>query len=105
MTTKIASGNEVKTDFARDARSVRAVRDAVQKTMRDSQGNSKGYFTLNDWKTILMTRPVQDALCCDEAQAEQTFQQLLQEGRIRETEEGEPGSGKYEPTESRNPTR
>jgi hypothetical protein len=66
--------------------------------MKDDQGNNKGYFDVNDWKTRMMCLPIQHPLNCDENQAEQVLlYALLDEGKIEEIEG--PGSGKFEPTE------
>jgi hypothetical protein len=54
---------------------------------------TKGYFILREWQTELMFRPVQDPCHMDENQAEHTFYQLLQEGKIEQFE-----PGKYKPT-------
>jgi hypothetical protein len=66
--------------------------DVIQKCMLDEQGNDRGYFTLQDWKTSLMFRPNEH---WTEDQAEQTLYQLLQENKVVELE-----TGRYEPIES-----
>jgi hypothetical protein len=93
-TTNIVSGNEVKCDYVRD---VRDVGDVVQKARLDSQGNSKGHFTKDDWIYILTMLPRQHPLFCDEDEAGQTLYALIEEGKVQEIL-GKPGT--FEPTSS-----
>lgn len=66
--------------------------EVIQKCMLEEQANNKGYFTKDEWKTRLMCLPRQDPLFCDEYQAEQTLQALVEEGKLTEIEQG-----KYKP--------
>jgi hypothetical protein len=68
------------------------IQNIVNMAMSDGNGGSKGYFTWNEAKTVLMCLPVQDPLHCDEYQADQTLQALKEEGKISELE-----PGKYAP--------
>jgi hypothetical protein len=52
--------------------------------MQNNEGNNKGYFDINDWKTRLMSLPKQHPLHCDEDQAEQVLYGLLEDGKIQE---------------------
>jgi hypothetical protein len=65
--------------------------DTVNNCMSDEQGNNKGYFTIDQWKTRLMFLPNE---YWTEDQAEQTLQALIEEGEVTEIE-----SGKYKPVE------
>ena len=67
---------------------VSSISETIEKAMLDGKGNNKGYFSLNEWKTVLMCLPKQHPLYCDEDQAEQTLYQLLQEGKLEELESG-----------------
>jgi hypothetical protein len=62
----------------------------IQKAMRDGQGNNKGHFTKDDFAFVAFMRANEH---WTEDEIEQTLQQLLQEGKIREVE-----IGKYKPT-------
>ena len=61
----------------------------------------KNFFTKAEWLTALMCLPRQDPLYCDEDQAEQTLQALLENGEV--LVEFEPG--KYRPKEEQNSER
>jgi hypothetical protein len=56
----------------------------------------KGFFTKAEWMTAVMCLPIQDPLYCNEDQAEQRLQALIDDGMIVEFE-----SGKYKPTEKK----
>lgn len=62
------------------------IQNIVNMAMSDGNGGSKGYFTWNEAKTVLMCLPVQDPLHCDENQADKTLQALKEEGKIIEFE-------------------
>jgi hypothetical protein len=66
----------------------------INDLMLDEHGNNKGYFTRNESKTSLMFLPVQDPLHCNEDQAEQTLQAVIDNRMIVEFE-----PGKYKSTE------
>jgi hypothetical protein len=65
-----------------------SIEDIIISLLKD--GQQQDYFTLNDWKFKLMMLPVQHSLHSNEDEAEQTLQQLLQEGKVKKLE-GEPG--------------
>jgi hypothetical protein len=50
--------------------------------------NGIGSFTLDDWRFKLMLLPIQHPYHCDENQAEQTLQAIIEEGKIEEIEPG-----------------
>ena len=66
----------------------------IPNAMRDNQGNTKDYFTTDDF--IYATQMLPNEHWTDN-EAEQTLYALLEEGKIREIE-GKPGM--YEPTPS-----
>jgi hypothetical protein len=70
-----------------------SIEEVIDRSITNEQGNSKGYFTINEWKTTLMCLPTQHPLHCDEDQAIQVLHALVQEGKIIEFEQG-----KYRPT-------
>jgi hypothetical protein len=72
---------------------VRQFSDIINKAMLDEQGNSKGFFTLDDFVFTARMWPNLDWTINE---TEQEFDQLLANGRIRELE---PGSGRFAPTE------
>jgi hypothetical protein len=77
--------------------------EAMEKAMLDENGTNKGYFDINDWKTRLMSLPIQHPLYCDEDQAEQVLYGLLEDGKIQEIDG--PESGKFEPTQKTNKSK
>ena len=70
---------------------VDGVDDMIQKAVRygTTQGDDKGHFTKGDFAFVATMRPNEH---WTDDEIEQTLQQLLQEGKIREVE-----AGKYEP--------
>jgi hypothetical protein len=64
----------------------------IKKAMKDGQGNSKGHFTKDDFAFVVMMQPKEH---WTDDEIEQTLQQLLQEGKIREID-----LDKYEPVDS-----
>lgn len=68
-----------------------SIEEIIIRCMVDEQGNNKGYFTLQEWVQRLMFLPNEH---WTEDQAEQTFQQLIEEGKLVETE---PRTKKYKP--------
>jgi hypothetical protein len=68
-----------------------SIEDIISKCMLDKEGTgNKGYFTRDDWIVRLLLLPNEHFT---EDQAEQTLQQLLQEGKVVEFE-----ATKYKPT-------
>ena len=66
-----------------------SIKEIIEKLIGD-----KDFFTKAEWMTALMFLPIQDPLHCDEDQAEQTLQALIEEGKLIEFE-----PGKYKPLE------
>ena len=69
-----------------------SIEEITSKCMLDEQGNNRGYFTLQNWKTM-MFRPNEH---WTEDQAEQTLYQLLEEGKVLKL-----GDDKYQPVHKR----
>jgi hypothetical protein len=72
-----------------DISPVGSIKEITKKLVGD-----KGFFTKAEWMTALMLLPRQDPLYCDEDQADQTLQGLIDDSMIEEFE-----PGKYRPTE------
>ena len=68
----------------------RKMSEVIYKTMLDSQGNDKGYFTKDEWTVRLLLLPNEH---WTEDEAEQTLQELVEEGNVIEIEPV--GSGRY----------
>jgi hypothetical protein len=64
-------------------------------TIANELVDGKGHFTEQEWMTKLMFLPVQDPCHCDQDEALQVLQGLVQAGKVTEFE-----SGKYKPTGS-----
>jgi hypothetical protein len=62
-----------------------SIEEIISKCIMDGQGNNKGYFTKDEWMVRLLLLPNER---WTEDQAEQTFYQLLQEGKLTEIEQG-----------------
>jgi hypothetical protein len=62
----------------------------LRKLSKTSQGNNKGYFTLEDF--IFSMQMIPNEYCTDN-EIEQTLCSLLREGKIKESEIG---TGKFE---------
>jgi replicative DNA helicase Mcm len=73
------------------------VGELLQKCMKDEFGNNLDYFDTAGFKTKLICLPVQHPMFCEENQAEQMLQALIDDGKIVEI--GKSGSGKFQPVE------
>jgi hypothetical protein len=65
-----------------------SIEEIINKCMQDEHGNNKGYLMENELKTRLMMLPVQDRLYCNEERAQQTWEALVQQGKLVEIEPG-----------------
>jgi hypothetical protein len=66
------------------------LKEAIQKAMLDEKGQDKGYFTIEDVKSLLTTLPMTK---WTESKVERVIQEWYDSGRLMERQ----GIGKYAP--------
>lgn len=73
-----------------DEREESELKEAIQKAMLDEKGQDKGYFTIEDVRSLLTTLPMTK---WTESKVERVIQEWYDSGRLMERQ----GIGKYAP--------